>query len=448
MEETAVDYLEDLVQRSMIQVSKRSLNESIKYCRMHDLLRDLAIEKAKENNFLQIISNQGNQSSSSGNIRRVALHCHCEDIMKYTSPKLRSLLYFDDDMKVSRFKYLKVLHQTTRGFGGSIRDISKYMTQLRYLGYFAPITSYFHFEHKSEIEVWKRIGRMRYLQTLYFQNYGRTLGGGPGVECIWNIKTLRHVILPFLEGPPSTADLPHLQTLKTVKVRKEWLVNGWPKLPNIRVLRIVNFPPNYDESFRIFLNGLHNLTSLHIILYLERPVSYEVLDMSTFPSYNHLQSLRLKGVWEWKYWNQSITGNSTIMDIRFFPIHLIKLVLQKSHFKEDPMPVLEKLKNLRKLSLDDAYDGKQLSCSGGGFLRLEYLYIYGQYLEEWKVEKGGMPFLKMIQMNCQKLVAIPELQQMTSINNLTLTVHPDLHKRLKEEESYKIQHIPFVKIFE
>ncbi|KAJ4799614.1 Nbs-lrr resistance protein [Rhynchospora pubera] len=52
LEETAECFLEDLVQRNMVQVSERFPDGSIKYCRLHDVMSDLAILKAKEINFL------------------------------------------------------------------------------------------------------------------------------------------------------------------------------------------------------------------------------------------------------------------------------------------------------------------------------------------------------------------------------------------------------------
>ncbi|KAJ3707172.1 hypothetical protein LUZ61_010877 [Rhynchospora tenuis] len=443
MEETAEDYLEDLVQRSMIQVSTRSYNGSIKYCRIHDLLHDLAIEKAKENNFLQIISTQVGQNCSSSTVRRATLHCNCEDIKKYTGQNLRSFLCFSNYMpKVVRFKYLKVLCQMTWGHEISLANISE-ITQLRYLGYFAP---YGQFGFDYEIEFWENISCMRNLQTIHIKG---NIMDCSRADCIWNIKTLRHVSLPLGSfGPPSTADLPNLQTLKSVMVRESWLTKGWPKMPSIRMLGLWDFPPDYEESFHNFLNGLHNLTSLCIVIGsiiiggTHHSSSYEMLDMSTLPSYNLMQSLVVNGDW-----NPSMRYKA--LDICFFPIHLIKLSLNHSNIEEDPMPVLENLKSLRRLELFNTYNGKQLSCAAGGFPRLECLrLIKMRYLEDWKVEKGGMPLLKKINITwCYNLVTIPDLQHMTSLNALTIKdVRTDLPDRLRGEESYKIQHIPLIEI--
>ncbi|XP_058112015.1 disease resistance protein RPP13-like [Magnolia sinica] len=54
MEDVAEDYMNELISRSMIQVSKRKSNGTAEKCRIHDLLRSLSIAKAKEERFLDV----------------------------------------------------------------------------------------------------------------------------------------------------------------------------------------------------------------------------------------------------------------------------------------------------------------------------------------------------------------------------------------------------------
>ncbi|XP_042513512.1 putative disease resistance RPP13-like protein 3 isoform X2 [Macadamia integrifolia] len=56
MEEVAEDYLEELMDRSMIQLSRRS-SVGIRKCRMHDMLRNLSILVAMEDKFLEVRTN-------------------------------------------------------------------------------------------------------------------------------------------------------------------------------------------------------------------------------------------------------------------------------------------------------------------------------------------------------------------------------------------------------
>ncbi|KAL4185740.1 hypothetical protein AMTRI_Chr10g232210 [Amborella trichopoda] len=56
LEDVAEDNFEGLVSRNILQVENMSLRERIKPCVVHDLLHDLVIAKAKEENFLGVIA--------------------------------------------------------------------------------------------------------------------------------------------------------------------------------------------------------------------------------------------------------------------------------------------------------------------------------------------------------------------------------------------------------
>ena len=56
-EDIAEDYLYELIQRSMIQVADTRDDGRVKSCRIHDLLRDLAISEAKEEKLFEVDEN-------------------------------------------------------------------------------------------------------------------------------------------------------------------------------------------------------------------------------------------------------------------------------------------------------------------------------------------------------------------------------------------------------
>ncbi|KAJ3685402.1 hypothetical protein LUZ61_014566 [Rhynchospora tenuis] len=56
MEETAEVCLDQLIQRSLVQVSSRNTDGSIKRCRVHDLVRDLAMHEGIKENFISVFS--------------------------------------------------------------------------------------------------------------------------------------------------------------------------------------------------------------------------------------------------------------------------------------------------------------------------------------------------------------------------------------------------------
>ncbi|XWS51556.1 hypothetical protein CRYUN_Cryun12cG0186700 [Craigia yunnanensis] len=64
MEAVAEYYLNELTERNMVQVAKLSVNERVKKCRLHDLLRDLYISKAKEESFHEIQGSQNTHPSA------------------------------------------------------------------------------------------------------------------------------------------------------------------------------------------------------------------------------------------------------------------------------------------------------------------------------------------------------------------------------------------------
>ncbi|KAL2528413.1 putative late blight resistance protein-like protein R1B-12 [Forsythia ovata] len=54
-EDVAEEYLIELINRSMVQVAKRRSDNGVKACNMHDLMRDMCMRIAKEENFLNVI---------------------------------------------------------------------------------------------------------------------------------------------------------------------------------------------------------------------------------------------------------------------------------------------------------------------------------------------------------------------------------------------------------
>ncbi|RVW20170.1 putative disease resistance protein [Vitis vinifera] len=121
----------------------------------------------------------------------------------------------------------------------------------------------------------------------------------------------------------------------------------------------------------------------------------------------------------------------------FYPPNLLKLGLWDCELRDDPMMILEKLPSLRKLELgSDAYVGKKMICSSGGFLQLESLILIGlNKLEELTVEEGAMSSLKTLEIwSCGKMKKLPHgLLQLTNLEKLSLrgSSYTNQLKRLK-----------------
>lgn len=136
-----------------------------------------------------------------------------------------------------------------------------------------------------------------------------------------------------------------------------------------------------------------------------------------------------------------------------FPSRITRLSLEFCSLVEDLMPVLEKLSQLKFVTLGShSFLGRRMVCSAGGFPQLQKLELFGLVeLEEWIIEEGSMPVLHTLQIDgCKKLNKLPDgLQLITSLKKLTLRVMGNQwNERLSEggEDYYKVQHIPSVSV--
>ncbi|KAJ4768622.1 Disease resistance protein (CC-NBS-LRR class) family [Rhynchospora pubera] len=411
--------------RSMIQVSRFS-DGSIGECHIHDLLHGLAIQKAKDDNFL-IVCSKIDEMQNHNHMRRLAIHdslWNCEDekteelygksSVASATPNLRSLLSCRQIPKVLQLMHLKVLSNTGSLTSSEFDHLVNYrrLNQLRYVQLKLLV------QCRKDIQNFEKfIAGLRFLQTLDIRN--SDLSGCNLPDCVWHIKTLRHVLLPRTKasayGPPPSVDLINLQTLFGVISRETWGTEGLPNLITLDFRTSNGFQWN---TIVALLGTLEHLLSLGIN---GDDASLNIIDMKGFPFYHHLQELSL-----------SSNTKKIALHHGMFPIHLTTLILELQ-FQQDPMPVLEKLQRLRFLSLR-CCNGEQLCCSTGGFGQLEELMIDNLCeLEELKIEKGAMPMLKTFYVyNCPLLHVPPGLQHLTLLEEIKWS-GPAMNETMEDE---------------
>ncbi|XP_027169374.1 putative disease resistance protein At1g50180 [Coffea eugenioides] len=94
LEETAAyDDVERLCSRNMVQAAEMTVDERIKSCRVHDLLRELAIRKAEDENFFQIHDTRDNEISAKSRYLAVHVLPLEKNYFGSSTPPLRSLLF-------------------------------------------------------------------------------------------------------------------------------------------------------------------------------------------------------------------------------------------------------------------------------------------------------------------------------------------------------------------
>ncbi|CAE6075314.1 unnamed protein product [Arabidopsis arenosa] len=258
MEDVARYYIEELIDRSLLEAVRRERGK-VMSCRIHDLLRDVAIEKSKELNFVNVYNDHVAQHSSTTCRREVVHH----QINRYLSEKhwnkrMRSFLFFgeSEDSRDLETIYLNLKLLRVLDLGGvrfaweegkrSLPEVIGDLIHLRYLG----IADTFHSNLPSFIS------NLRFLQTL------DSSGNFTKVD-LRHITSLRHVIGNFA-GELLLGESVNLQTLRSIssyswsKLKHELLINlrdleiyvgfatGVPvkwasltKLRNLRVLRLV-----------------------------------------------------------------------------------------------------------------------------------------------------------------------------------------------------------------
>ncbi|KAM5553244.1 hypothetical protein ABKV19_025463 [Rosa sericea] len=464
MEDEAYSWLNELVERSVIQVGERSSTfENIKTCRMHDLLRDLCLRKAKEENFLQVVkgshkneamhavsSSTATDVSPMGKIRRLAIYLDENNDKLVPSRKerggqLRSLLYFgpnDNNWLPKRkelipsmfkdFKLLRVLR--VEGMGGwkikieLPREIGN-MVHLRFLSL-----------RRSNIKSFPSfLGNLICLQTLDFRvfDYKMVI---PNVICKMN--KLRHLHLPWYyraRGKLQLSTLGDLQTLDSISSRYCDL-NDLAKLGNLRKLSIMlSSSPSKNlekilEAAGSVLNGIRSLR-------LDNDVG-----MKSGAEGSQIVA-RCSQIYKLELWGPTLELPKEFHSYS----NLTKLLLSRCALKDDQMAVLEKLPNLKSLQLwENVFEEntKVLVFSAGSFPRLQFLTLSNlDGITEWRVEEGAMPCLcKLVIVGCSGLSTVPDgLRHLTTLKELKTQYMPKLFcSKLEEggEDFHKVQHIP------
>ncbi|CAH2047377.1 unnamed protein product [Thlaspi arvense] len=436
IQDVADAYIEELVKRNMVISERDGRTSRFETCRLHDMMREVCLFKANEENFLQIVHGTSTTNSKS---RRLAIHRPDETFnveMEVRNPRLRSLLFvwgsnwMASGLLFSRLQLMRVLDLSRAKFeGGKLPSSIGKLIHLRYLSLYKA--------HVSRLP-----SSMRNLKLLVYLNlclYGRCPLYVPNI--LKGMQELRYLSLPSGRMHDKTKlELGNLINLETLKFfsTKHCSVADLQCMKRLRNLLIIfNEEGCTMQTLSSSLSELRHLENLsidynHFKVYA--PNNDEegfVLDCI------HLKQLEL-GIYMPKLPNE-----------KKLPSHLTTISLIGCRLKEDPMPILEKLLHLKVVDLGKrSFCGRRMVCSKDGFPQLQMLYLHRQEeWEEWLVEEGSMPFLHTLDISyCAKLKDLPDgLRFTTSLKDLSMG--EEWKKRLSEggEDYYKVQHIPSVR---
>ncbi|KAG2403996.1 putative disease resistance protein [Vigna angularis] len=466
MEDIAERYLGNLISRCMVQIGQMGSTGRIKTYRLHDLMRDLCLSKARKENFLYIIN--GSQQNSTviatgssnvsdarqiNEVRRLAVYLdqHVDQLIpqdKQVNERLRSLVFFHDKKcrmenwdlvrgVFVKFKLLRVLDlEGIKGLKG--QSLPKEVGNLLWLKFLSL--------KRTRIQVLpSSLGNLENLQFLNLQTVNKVSWDStveiPNVIC--KLKRLRHLYLPNWCGNIvnnlQLDNLTNLQTLVNFPASK-CDVKDLLKLRRLRKL-VLNDPRHFQkfsESFSPPNKRLDCLQSLSLrtdmLSFPENVVDVEKLVLGC----PFLRKLQVEGRME------------RLPDASLFPRHISKLTLWGCRLVEDPMVTLEKLPNLKFLNGWDMFVGKKMTCSPNGFLQLKVLVLRGlPKLDDWTIENQAMPSLYRLSISdCNNLKTVPDgLKYITSLRELEIRWMPKSFKtRLGTagEDYPKVQHVPSI----
>ncbi|KAL0349140.1 UNVERIFIED_CONTAM: Disease resistance protein RPP8 [Sesamum angustifolium] len=409
-------YLEDLAQRSMIEVQEEEVTTVTRFmsCQLSQQMRRLCLMKSEEQNFFKVVDFGcvTHQVTGSPSSDRLSIHFdkyidlsrfqidHAEEkkircLLISAKQSQREVVWPQQLSSLVKFKYLRILE--FMGISFQVRSlilegIGK-LVHLRYLS----------FRDCTLPELPSSIGNLKLLYVLDL----RVVNTMVIPDVLWKLKKLKHLYFPlsFKTHGAHKLRLDGLTDLETVTNlnMKMCNVEDLFELYNLHYIAL-SIPGSLEEIELIV--KLMNMNS-------EARFLRASLEVSKFDCYTEERLAALK----------QLLGCQSLIVLCFgghisrLPLHdeissnLAKIVLDGSELMEDPMPTLEKLPKLRVLVLGvDAFAGKTLSCSAPGFIELRRLELLNlQYLEKWTVEEGAMLRLSILTIvNCKKLKELPK----------------------------------------
>ncbi|GMN55287.1 hypothetical protein TIFTF001_024399 [Ficus carica] len=379
-EEVGELYFNELCNRSLLQTVMEGSDENQNLFCIHDLLRDIILQKSKDQNFA-MVATEGNPFVRES-VRHLLVYKTLEDLQgdRNNFSRLRTLLLSSakgsiSSSSISAFfsKYgglrlLKVLDYEglptetipeciTKLFNlrlgdTLIEELPAEITQLhrlRIINVFHSIDDGSLFEKTIGARVPKEIGKLTSLQHL--SSIQASEGGLDLMRSLGNLKQLRVLGVRQLgaeHGPALCSSIEKLSHLRELVMETK---------EEVEILKVqgIASPPQFLQ--RLFMYG------------------------------------RLEMLPQW-------VPNLSCLEV---------LQLRWSKLQYVPLESLQALPNLQHLIFDKAYEGEELCVKTGGFKKLKNLVFFSLgRLRKVKVEQGAMPFLQYIWLeDCKSMEEVP-----------------------------------------
>ncbi|XP_027342840.1 disease resistance protein RPM1-like [Abrus precatorius] len=430
LEEVAKEYLQELIDRSLVQVSSFNIDGKAKSCSIHYLVRSMIHRIFEDLSFCQFIG-EDSRLDKEDIIRRLSIAISSGgglDVLTNSASStdskerivysfMRSLLLFTkkelDVSEYTRRIFMKCTQLKVLDFENSllrdVPDIIGNSIKLKYLS----------FRNTNVRSLPYSIAKLENLETLDLRQ--------TQVKMIPNevskLRKLRHLLgddISLIQLNDGIADMKFLQTLYSIKIDDDGdglkLIEKLGKLEQIRHLGLSNVMKEHGSAICSSLNKMQDLEKLHIVAKDENEIDLQSMEKRSNLRKLHLQG-KLSRVPEW------------IRELQNFH----QLVLSMSKLANDPLLLLTNILNLRSLSIiHEGYEGACLHFHDGGFRYLEELELGSLHsLKSITIDSKSLPSLKKI-----KLRDIPQLKEVPSgIKHLKNLEDLNIEKMKAEFES-------------
>ncbi|XP_010942924.1 disease resistance protein RPM1-like [Elaeis guineensis] len=353
VEDMADECFDELVTRSMIQVTETDPSGKAKSCKVHDIMREIIISKSREEEFFYSILKPSSPRPTTEKVRRLTTHCDVRHPLNVSFAHLRSLILFSVFVSSSlkSAKLLRVLDVERQDIGSHFLPHGSRLQHLRYL----------NLRGTERARLPEALSMLQNLEMLDLRDsYIVELPAG-----IVKLQRLRYLAVysPRRNGvsmPRGICGLKELCTLVLANAEAGF-IEEVAQMERLRRLGVSQLTMQNEGHFWTAIQKLSRLQSLTAHSKEDNLMS-SMGSSSQLPSL--LRSLKLHGLVM-----EKLPGHIESLK------NLAKMVLSGTKLKDDPFPVLEKLPSLSELRLhEDAYVGEELH-SKGGFLKLRTMHL-------------------------------------------------------------------------
>uniref|UniRef100_A0A7N0UXS9 Uncharacterized protein n=1 Tax=Kalanchoe fedtschenkoi TaxID=63787 RepID=A0A7N0UXS9_KALFE len=405
-EDVAESYLKELVERSLIQVADTAIDAVVDTYIIHDLLREILMEKAKDHDLATVVGEDNKLWPRK--VRRLSLHNNLSISQDYLiTRQLRTLLLFKVKQPLTQasipslfsvhsiFKMLTVLDLQGTILNEFPTNIGK-LTNLRYL----------NLSHTDLEIVPSSIGKLQKLETLDLKfTYVTQLP-----EEILKLQQLRHLLVyqynndtsipSGFRAPAGIGSLQSLECLLSVDAGQGCcnVARNLGMLTQLRRLSITNFSNQNADALCSSIKKLCNLRVLSVFSSVNSSEFQAMnLKLLEFPSQS-LQCLYLTGKLD------------SLPPLMGTLQNLVKLCLRSSKLQSDPLETLGQLPNLKQLELNEVCTSTELQFKTGKFPELQILGLHKfTSLEKVILQQGTMPKLERFRIaSCARLRMVPK----------------------------------------